>query len=130
MLIFGIFITLLLLQFSCATTKKDQEYDDLSVLTDQAQAPSVASTGPLLLGDKHEAAGMACNDCHEEEPPGNDVPEAVCLTCHGDYNVIATSFIDPHNAHMTYSSCGDCHHAHQPSENQCLGCHSFSLQAP
>jgi len=83
-----------------------------------------ASTEALLLGDRHKAAGMACNDCHAETPPASEVTTAVCLTCHEDYKELAASSINPHNAHMKFSECGDCHYSHQVSENQCLGCHS------
>jgi hypothetical protein len=149
-MVLGIFVMLLSLQLSCATAKKDQEYNDSSVTSGQAQAVNETSmevketqategtsanveetsTGALLLGDKHKAAGVACNDCHAETLPANEVPKTVCLTCHEDYKKLATSSIDPHNAHKEFSECGDCHHSHKVSENQCLGCHSFYSKIP
>ena len=124
LMVLGIFVMLLSLQLSCAPVKKDQGYHDSSVSSGQARA------GALLLGDRHKAAGVACNDCHAETPPANEVLTAVCLSCHEDYKELATSSIDPHNAHKVFSVCGDCHHSHKVSENQCLGCHSFDSKIP
>lgn len=132
-MILGIFTMMLLLHLSCATAKKDQEPPAVS---DKAQAAEEtvevekAPSGPLFLADKHEAAGVSCNDCHEESPPASDVGTEVCMTCHEGFDEVATSYIDPHTAHMVYTNCGDCHHGHRQSENQCMACHSFNLQAP
>lgn len=116
LMILGIFITLLFLQFSCGTTK---EYRAEGISPEVEETPEKA----LLLADKHEVAGIECNDCHEATPPDSEVPEVVCLTCHANYKELTVSYFDPHNGHMTYSGCGDCHHAHRPSENQCQACH-------
>jgi hypothetical protein len=82
-----------------------------------------------FLADKHKTSGVSCADCHNEsisKEPATDV----CMTCHQDYRDKATSSIDPHNAHMSYANCGDCHHGHKTSENQCLSCHSFASNTP
>jgi len=84
----------------------------------------------VLLADKHKTAGLECSSCHEETPPAKETPTAMCLTCHADYRDVAASYIDPHNAHMEFTNCSDCHHAHKKSENQCLQCHTFNQEAP
>jgi len=83
-----------------------------------------------LLADKHKTAGLECSGCHKETPPANETPTAVCLTCHADYRDVAASYIDPHNAHMEFANCSDCHHAHKKSESQCLQCHTFNQETP
>jgi hypothetical protein len=159
MLFLGIFIPLLFLQLSCATGQKAQSESSSKVITEQVKpveeapakitqeapvkpaqetpveaikTPAVETTPAvaLLLADKHKAAGVECADCHKETPPATEAPTAVCMTCHADYKDKASSSIDPHNAHMTYERCGDCHHGHKESENQCMSCHSFSLKTP
>jgi len=87
---------------------------------------SAAAKPPTLLADIHQADGLACSDCHTESPPAVAVTEATCLTCHGDYrDFTAGMYDDPHNGHIAFQDCGDCHHAHQESVNQCLACHGF-----
>jgi len=115
-IVLGIFLGLLFLQFSCGTTKEHKAEE--------------ISKEPLLLENKHETAGIKCDDCHKETPPAEAVPKEVCLTCHEDYKELVASYPNPHNAHITYSSCGDCHHVHRQSKNACLQCHDFDLQAP
>jgi nitrate/TMAO reductase-like tetraheme cytochrome c subunit len=129
MMILETLIMLLILQLSCATPKSEQDYEEPQVSSDQAQTAAIIPE-VSLLADKHQANGMACSDCHKETPPSINVPTSVCLNCHADYQEVAASYINPHNAHMIYNNCGDCHHAHRISENQCLNCHSFDLQAP
>lgn len=116
-------IALLFLQLSCGTT---EEYREAEIHTGAAEKVPE----PLLLADKHEAAGIECNYCHEETEPASEVTKVVCLKCHEDYKEVAASYLDPHNAHHTSTDCEDCHHAHRPSEEVCQGCHSFGLQAP
>jgi hypothetical protein len=149
-LFLGIFIPLLFLQLSCATGEAQNE-SGATVLTEQVkpaqdapaklapEAPLEAAKTPAVekqpvaaefLADKHKAAGVACADCHKETPPSKETPTTVCMTCHADYKDKAASSVDPHNAHMSYESCGDCHHAHKASENQCMSCHSFNLKTP
>ncbi len=147
-MIFVIVITLLIMQLSCATAEKDKEYVESQVVSGEVQeakeapaeipaeapaAPSALEVTPLedlFLADTHKTSGVECSDCHEETPPAGDVPTAKCMTCHEDYRDVALSSIDPHNAHIEFANCGDCHHAHRESENQCMSCHSFSLKAP
>jgi hypothetical protein len=79
-----------------------------------------------LLAGTHKSAGISCSDCHAESPPAAAVPEATCITCHEDYQELtAGMYEDPHNAHIAFPDCGNCHHVHQESENQCLACHAF-----
>ncbi|RPI71471.1 MAG: hypothetical protein EHM45_23500 [Desulfobacteraceae bacterium] len=94
-----------------------------------AGAETAAEEGKLLA-DIHKAAGNQCSDCHAENPPSQAVPTETCMGCHEDYNESAASYIDPHSAHVEFTDCGDCHHVHKESENQCLSCHTFNLKAP
>jgi hypothetical protein len=147
----GIFMVMSLVLLSCATAEKDQDRQESSVSSGQAQAETVtadavketaqadtaaakAEETPVVaagfLADTHKAAGVECSDCHQEKPPASEVPTTMCMTCHEDYRDVAASAIDPHNAHVEFTRCGDCHHAHRESENQCLSCHTFSLKTP
>jgi hypothetical protein len=142
MLFLGVLVPLLFMQLSSAVEKTDQTDQSAKVEETQATSPNVqetqatsakveeTSTEAALLGDKHKAAGVACTDCHKETPPASEVPTSVCMTCHEDYNQTASSSIDAHNAHVAFSNCGDCHHSHKASENQCQACHSFDLKVP
>ena len=82
---------------------------------------------PLFLADKHNAAGVECGSCHQEDPPAKTVTTDVCLGCHEEYSpsnkTALADYMDPHNSHMTYSDCGACHHAHKASREQCASCH-------
>jgi Cytochrome c3 len=155
-LFLAIFTPLLLLQVSCSTIKEEpaegvaaeapEAVKDLEVVktsgaakvsdavkTSEAEKTPVAVEGAitaLFLADTHKSAGVACSECHKETPPASEVPTEMCMTCHEDYREVAASAIDPHNAHVEFTRCGDCHHGHRKSENQCLSCHSFSLEAP
>jgi hypothetical protein len=123
-------IPLLVLQFSCATVEKKQA-EEVPV-EKPAVTPAEVEKAPevtQLLADTHKAAGKSCKDCHVK-PPKEGVSSDICLACHGDYKKPAASKIDPHNAHMTYASCGECHHSHKPSKAQCLSCHDFDLKTP
>jgi hypothetical protein len=154
----GIVIPMLFLQLSCATQEKAQPQTGATVAPEAAKpapetqakpveaapskapeaapakapeaAPAQAPAAAQFLADKHKAAGVSCSDCHKETPPASEAPSSICLNCHADYKDKASSAIDPHNAHMSYTNCGDCHHAHKASENQCQSCHSFNLQTP
>lgn len=105
----------------------EKEATQPETATAKAEETSVAAA---LLADTHKAAGVECSDCHKETPPATETPTEVCMTCHEDYRDVALSAIDPHNAHVEFTRCGDCHHLHKESENQCLSCHSFSLKTP
>jgi DnaJ-class molecular chaperone len=130
LLVLAVAISLLVLQFSCATVeKKRAEEVPPEKAVEKPAGVEKAPEGKQLLLDTHKAAGKTCKDCHVK-PPKEGVSNDVCLTCHADYKIAAASNIDPHNAHMTYDRCGDCHHVHKPSENQCLRCHDFDMQAP
>jgi hypothetical protein len=122
-----VMVPLLTLQFSCASVK-DQSAEGMGPEVSEAvrEVPEDA-----LLADKHEAAGISCSDCHMEDPPADSVATDTCLTCHEDYKELAASYLDPHNAHIAYSNCSDCHHVHRESERICQGCHhTFNVKAP
>jgi hypothetical protein len=82
---------------------------------------------PLFLGDRHKAANVECESCHQEDPPAKAVAMDVCIGCHVEYSPSnkagVTDLMDPHNSHMAYSECGACHHAHKASREQCASCH-------
>jgi hypothetical protein len=118
-----IFIPLLFLQLSCATAGKQQTGKTVSNV-------KKGSGGSLFLADKHKTSGVECNDCHKETPPADEVPAEVCQGCHENYKELTKSDNNPHDAHLKYAACGDCHHAHKASENQCLACHSFNVKTP
>ena len=154
-MIFGIFMMLLIMQISYATAENEQNNNESSALSDQTQAVQNqgASAQPVssgetqatkeatstdakeasvavLLADTHKKGGVECSDCHKETPPASEVPTEVCMTCHEDYRDVALSAVDPHNAHVEFTNCGDCHHSHKESENQCMNCHSFDIKTP
>jgi fumarate reductase flavoprotein subunit len=132
MMVLAMMTPLLLLQVSCAGVKEGRTQDAAAIqASDETEDVEEASDEDMLLADKHEAAGISCSDCHEEDPPANKVSQPTCLTCHEDYQELAASYLDPHNAHQSYSDCGDCHHIHRTSEQICQGCHhTFNIQAP
>ncbi|MEN6423169.1 MAG: cytochrome c3 family protein [Smithella sp.] len=83
-----------------------------------------------LLGDRHKAAGVGCVQCHKDKPSA-PVNTAVCSGCHPNVakgETIREKLPNPHNAHMEYPACAECHHVHKPSDNQCAGCHSFNFR--
>ena len=124
-LVLGFAIPVLL--FSCAGMKEQPVEETVAKAAEEArELPEGA-----LLADKHEAAGISCSDCHTEDPPADAVATDTCMTCHEDYQELAASYLDPHNAHISYSNCSDCHHVHRESEMICQGCHhTFNIQAP
>jgi hypothetical protein len=150
-MILGIFTPLLFVQVYFGTIKESRA-EETSVneeVSTKAEAPvneevstkaetsvkeevstKAEETPAVLLADKHKTAGVECSDCHEETPPAKDVPTEMCMKCHEDYKERAASYISPHDAHHEYTNCGDCHHSHKTSENQCLSCHSFNLKTP
>jgi hypothetical protein len=122
-----VMVPLLMLQFSCASVKEQPGEGVPGAVSETAsEVPE-----DVLLADKHGAAGISCSDCHAEDPPASSVATDTCLTCHDDYQELAASYLDPHNAHITYTNCSDCHHVHRESERICQGCHhTFNVQAP
>lgn len=118
-MVFGVVVSMIFLQLSCAAVKKHP-------VEEPPAAVEAAPEGGGELADAHQSAGISCSNCHAESPPASAVPGDVCLTCHGDYQELtAGSYTDPHNAHIAFADCSDCHHIHRPSENQCLACHFF-----
>jgi hypothetical protein len=121
-------VPLFAFQFSCASMKDAPEAADVAEAPAKAE-PAVEEAH--LLAGKHDSAGISCNDCHVEDPPAGSVGTDTCMECHDDYKELAASYLDPHNAHVTYSNCSDCHHVHRESEKICQGCHhTFNIQAP
>lgn len=83
-----------------------------------------------LLLERHKAVGITCAQCHQEKPEAV-VPTGVCSNCHPDVaktETIRDNLPNPHNAHMTYPDCSDCHHIHKQSKNQCADCHNFDFK--
>ena len=98
--------------------------------TSPGKIPQTAEPGiekPMLLGDRHQVAGVECASCHKEDPPSNSVPMDVCVSCHDEYSPSdrppSNDYMDPHNSHVTFSDCSECHHAHKPSRDFCATCH-------
>lgn len=116
-------ILLLLLQFSCGAVKEKRGAGISPDADEKVQ-------GELLLSEKHKAAGVECSSCHGKSDPASGAAKDQCLKCHGNYKEVASSYLDPHNAHYSSPDCGVCHHVHKPSEKICQGCHTFNLQAP
>jgi len=97
------------------------------------------SQGPAaelsLLADKHKSAGIDCESCHQEKPPGKPVPMEICLGCHGgDFAKLAdqTKKVapNPHDSHLGNVPCEFCHHLHRPSEFYCSKCHLLDSKVP
>lgn len=85
-----------------------------------------------LLADTHKAAGIDCLQCHKEKP-GTPVETATCKSCHPDVEKgekTKGGLPNPHDAHMPFPDCAQCHHIHKASENQCDACHSFGFKIP
>jgi hypothetical protein len=149
LLFVGIIIPLVIMQLSCATQEKAQNQATGAAISSEtakpAEAPPVkAPEAPAeekkavqeeqpaaanFLADKHKTSGVSCSDCHKESTSKEPTTD-MCMTCHSDYKDKATSAVDPHNAHVSFSNCGDCHHGHKASENQCQGCHNFNIKTP
>jgi hypothetical protein len=149
-LFLAIFTPLLFMQVSCSTVKEEPSEGAAAkevkapeavkavevvkaqeaVKTSETEKTSEAAVTTAFLADTHKKSGIECSACHKETPPASEVPTERCMLCHEDYRNVASSAIDPHNAHVEFTRCGDCHHGHRESENQCLSCHSFSMKTP
>jgi hypothetical protein len=134
-----VLISLFLLQVSCSTGRYveglDQEVLPNVEQSGEGVSGKVEDTAEkrLYLAGTHIDSGIECAGCHIEGSDDNDVSTSVCISCHGGFAEIAsqgTSRIDPHNSHMMFSECSDCHHAHFPSQDQCQSCHNFGFQIP
>lgn len=125
-------VFLLAFIFSCATVeKKEAKVAPPEKAVEKPAAVEEAPEVSKLLADTHKAAGILCNKCHEKMPPKDDIPSSACLACHANYKELTAALkINPHDAHVTYTRCGECHHVHKPSEVQCLSCHDFDMRAP
>jgi len=77
-MILEILVMLLILQFSCATPKREQGYKEPPVPSGQAQAAATIINASLL-GDKHQA-----NGCHAATVIRKHRPPTTCPIClHG-----------------------------------------------
>jgi hypothetical protein len=68
-----------------------------------------------LLIATHRAAGLNCAQCHLERPPSRAPAASVCITCHGDQQMLArktenanpnphvTTFIAPRKCRATHA---------------------------
>jgi hypothetical protein len=96
--------------------------------------PSLGAAQSPLLEEKHKNAGLACEACHKESPPANQVPMEACQGCHGDYSKLAEQTgkkkPNPHDSHEGPIACEKCHHNHKPSANYCASCHNFGFRVP
>lgn len=130
MMLFGVAVSLIFFLLSCAGVKERPAEEapaasEVAVEETSAAAEVTAEEADLLIGT-HKTAGISCSDCHAESPPAGEVSGASCLNCHEDYQELtAELYFDPHNAHMSFPDCVNCHHVHQAGENQCLACHAF-----
>ena len=83
-----------------------------------------------FLSDRHVAAGMKCDSCHENVAKPADVPMSRCLTCHESYEKLKLSekakqhHPNPHAGHFIDLECNNCHHGHKADENFCDQCHA------
>jgi len=100
----------------------------------QYHSTSVSAAQQSFLADRHSTASIACEDCHKESPPGEQVPTTICNKCHGDLAKIAERakkvIPNPHESHLGNVKCELCHHAHKPSEDYCSNCHEFNYKVP
>jgi uncharacterized paraquat-inducible protein A len=97
-------------------------------------------TDQLATGlEKHQKAGLECQNCHKETPPKELVHGEQCMTCHGDLDkLIAKSSKAVPNPHASphinpgeQPKCEECHHIHKPSEVSCNNCHQeFKFKMP
>jgi fumarate reductase flavoprotein subunit len=100
----------------------------------QSPATSAPGAGHGFLIDKHVAAGLACNKCHNESMA--KAPEmATCLSCHGGTYAKLASMTNkdqpnPHASHRGEVPCAECHHVHKASVTLCTQCHSFDMTTP
>ncbi len=76
----------------------------------------------------HLSRGMTCETCHQTATPTARPPMQVCIDCHPD-TVPAIGAkrrgSTPHNAHLGFLNCFQCHHSHEPFELYCNRCHAI-----
>jgi len=133
-------VILSFLQVSCSTGRNIEDSNKQDISVEEERGSIITSKvqdaieNKMYLGGVHMETGIECNGCHIEESEDNEVSTAVCISCHTGFAYISapseSGLIDPHNAHRLFSECGDCHHAHMPSKDQCLSRHSFNSQIP
>ncbi|MCR5757474.1 MAG: cytochrome c3 family protein [Selenomonas sp.] len=104
-----------------------------------------------LLAQKHQQAGVACIDCHEngiedkvketvwyvtddfDDPPAKrHFDNQMCTKCHTNLDEIVTKTdqgngVNPHDSHLGDLTCSDCHRMHQKSKAACQDCHDFEF---
>jgi hypothetical protein len=94
-------------------------------------AASGAGVSAQVALDVHSALGLACSDCHAEDPPLLAPPNAVCVACHGTMTDApppatlpgADPHRSPHLGPREVPVCAECHRIHSPSEVSCAICH-------
>jgi fumarate reductase flavoprotein subunit len=88
-----------------------------------------------FLADRHQSAGLACRDCHADDPPRKAATDK-CLACHGDEEALALKTqrpgrkANPHDSHEGALACEACHQGHRASRDRCAQCHTFGFQVP
>jgi hypothetical protein len=97
------------------------------------------SAQPAAGLERHQKAGLTCQGCHKEAPPKVMVPDAQCMTCHGDLaklieksnKAVPNPHASPHLNPGDQPKCDECHHIHKPSEVSCTNCHEeFKFRIP
>lgn len=102
----------------------------LLLTVSSAAWPQKPADKGALLADRHKEMKIECAQCHQGNPSA-PVATPVCAGCHPNVakgEKIRENLANPHNAHMSYPECADCHHVHKASENQCAGCHNFDYK--
>jgi len=84
-------------------------------------------TNTRYLDYAHLSRGMTCATCHAASTPTALVAMQTCMDCHR--TAVPTPVINrrdstPHNAHIGFLNCTQCHHAHNPFELYCNRCHA------
>lgn len=86
------------------------------------------------LAATHAEAGLACNTCHQENPPAQAVATEVCTVCHGLGPDLAETTAEvepnPHASHKGDLACASCHRIHSASVDACADCHSWGYTVP
>ncbi len=76
----------------------------------------------------HLSRGMTCQTCHQTATPNAHPSMQTCIDCHPD-TVPAIGAkrrgSTPHNAHLGFLNCFQCHHGHEPFQLFCNRCHTI-----
>lgn len=143
---------LLLIVLGSLGMAQAEKYPSLACAPCHIMAPYVKGyQSGDLLAKKHEEAGIACIDCHEngiedkinetvwyvtddfDDPPAKrDFGNQMCTKCHTNMDEIIAKTdmgngINPHNSHLGTLNCADCHKMHMKSDAVCRQCHDFDF---